>query len=141
MRAFYMNYVDHARTGMDPTEYTLRFGRDIVCRSSDFAPMEPTARFQYALHARKRVIRAHQPALKTSKVPRRSRDTSTLVSTPGIPHVDHVGARSVDFAVQRMRLRRQIERGPLTAPRMRAVRSFRRSRSPFTGHGSWSRGS
>ena len=89
---------------MDLTEYAARFGLDIMTRVDDLAPRELTPRVRYIVHARELVLEAHQPARLSWKVPRRSHNTTALVSAPEIPNVDHVGAGLVCLAVQRTRL-------------------------------------
>ena len=90
---------------MGLTQYAARFGRDIVGRADDFASRVLASRARYIVHACERVLRAHQPALLTRKVPCRSHRTTAGVSTLLLIHdVDHVVARYVDFAVQRTRL-------------------------------------
>ena len=90
---------------MERAEFTARFGRGVVTRADFTPPRELAARVLHVVHARKLVLLAHQPALKTWKVPRWLPSTAALVGTPGLMRdVNHVIARYVLLAVQRAHL-------------------------------------
>ena len=81
MRAFTGQHVDHACLCMDLTEYTARFGRNVVRRADAFASRELTAPVRYILHARKLVLFAHDSAPLPWKVPSWLPTATALVST------------------------------------------------------------
>ena len=105
MRALSFDYVDHVRLCVLRAVLTARFGRGAVGRADDFASREQAARVLHIVHTRELVLKAHQRARKTWKVPRGYPSTAAFVSTEVLIYdIDHVAARYMRLAIERARL-------------------------------------